>query len=607
MKMFDYWLAQLRQLQQHTLYLRLLVLLLCISMAVVLIMGGALFLVDYIPVSQSALEKIQDQRLLWKTSIESAKSKNSEETVIILDNLDAHLLDVDDEEMTWLFHQENLGLMRTVQQLTEAQKAYSHARAMRDSVVARLNLAYRVDGAYDDLAKALAHDLEVKQSVISLLQLVSLVLIISCIAAIALGGRRVLVDRVDRLLSFLPDSLIQMTPNTREDEFSLLEQKLFGVMTRLEGFLAGRTWADQTSDRLRRMMRSQEFLLRFVDTVTNEVLSEMALRKLLHALEKALNANNAAIVFGEGNTHISSNRVVFSHHLPPPMPADLMSELTVSGQLSFLELSPDRLEVRCFALMFSSVTDAMDVLLVETERDRMLEDHEVQLLELTTKLLAMVIGYQGRDQEGRRIALLEERAAIARELHDSLAQSLSFMKIQIARLQSGNGQGGSESVIAELRTGLDNAYRELRELLATFRVHMDVRGLGFAIQSAIDEFSQRSSLSITLDNRLVNCRLTVNEEFHILHVVREALSNIVRHSGANHVSIALVYQSNGSVMITIDDDGIGYKPSNDGQDHYGQAIMKERAYSLGGDIEVMARRNGGTRVRLIFTPKLPQA
>lgn len=607
MKMFDYWLAQLRQLQQHTLYLRLLVLLLCISMAVVLIMGGALFLVDYIPVSQSALEKIQDQRLLWKTSIESAKSKNSEETVIILDNLDAHLLDVDDEEMTWLFHQENLGLMRTVQQLTEAQKAYSHARAMRDPVVARLNLAYRVDGAYDDLAKALAHDLEVKQSVISLLQLVSLVLIISCIAAIALGGRRVLVDRVDRLLSFLPDSLIQMTPNTREDEFSLLEQKLFGVMTRLEGFLAGRTWADQTSDRLRRMMRSQEFLLRFVDTVTNEVLSEMALRKLLHALEKALNANNAAIVFGEGNTHISSNRVVFSHHLPPPMPADLMSELAVSGQLSFLELSPDRLEVRCFALMFSSVTDAMDVLLVETERDRMLEDHEVQLLELTTKLLAMVIGYQGRDQEGRRIALLEERAAIARELHDSLAQSLSFMKIQIARLQSGNGQGGSESVIAELRTGLDNAYRELRELLATFRVHMDVRGLGFAIQSAIDEFSQRSSLSITLDNRLVNCRLTVNEEFHILHVVREALSNIVRHSGANHVSIALVYQSNGSVMITIDDDGIGYKPSNDGQDHYGQAIMKERAYSLGGDIEVMARRNGGTRVRLIFTPKLPQA
>jgi two-component system, NarL family, nitrate/nitrite sensor histidine kinase NarX len=59
-------------------------------------------------------------------------------------------------------------------------------------------------------------------------------------------------------------------------------------------------------------------------------------------------------------------------------------------------------------------------------------------------------------------------------------------------------------------------------------------------------------------------------------------------------------------MVTIDDDGVGYKPTSDGQDHYGQAIMKERAYSLGGDIEVMSRRNGGTRVRLVFTPKLPQ-
>jgi len=603
-------MEEVHQLRKHTLYLRLLILLLCVAMGVVLIMAGSLFLVDYIPVSQSALKKINHQQLLLTASIEVADRENSSNIKGIVQNLDASMLDTSDSDLTWLFQQDNPNLIEASQQFQKAQHAFVASRVAQAPPEMRLELARRVNQTYDVLAQAIAEDLEIKQSVISLLQLVALLLIMCCIAAIALGGRRVMVDRIDRLISFIPDSLIEITPTAREDELSLLEQKLFGIMTRLEGLLAGRTWADQTSERLRRMMRAQEFLLRFVETVTHEVVSEMSLRKLLHALEKALNVNNAAIIFADGNTQISSHQVVFSHHRPMPLSKDVVHELSQSNLVNFVELSGDRTEVRCLALAFSSATDAMDVLLIETERDRFLEDGEIQLLELTTQLLTMVIGYQGRDQEGRRIALLEERAAIARELHDSLAQSLSFMKIQIARLQSSSGQSDaanqSVAVIAELREGLDNAYRELRELLATFRVHMDVRGLGFAIQSAIDEFSQRSSLSIALDNRLINCRLTVNEEFHILHVVREALSNIVRHSGASNVSIALVYQSNGTVMVTIDDDGVGYKPTSDGQDHYGQAIMKERAYSLGGDIEVMPRRNGGTRVRLVFTPKLPQ-
>jgi two-component system nitrate/nitrite sensor histidine kinase NarX len=89
-------------------------------------------------------------------------------------------------------------------------------------------------------------------------------------------------------------------------------------------------------------------------------------------------------------------------------------------------------------------------------------------------------------------------------------------------------------------------------------------------------------------------------------VVREALSNIVRHSGASNVWIALEFQPTGSVMVTIDDDGKGYTPPDDGQDHYGQSIMQERAFSLGGSVEVMNRRKGGVRVRLVFMPKLAQ-
>jgi two-component system nitrate/nitrite sensor histidine kinase NarX len=599
--------ARMRILSQYSLYARLLILLLCIGMGIILIMAGSLFLVDYIPVSLDSIEKIDKHEILWEASLIEAENKNDSDKEIILKRLDGRMFDITVPEMRWLLRQNNPELVKALDETRKFESLYTDIRRNHASYDESYAVAAKVKDSYTGLAKALRNDLEVKHSVISLLQLVALLLVITSIVAIALGGRRLLVDRVGRLLSFLPDNLIQASPDSKSDEFSLLEQKLFGVMTRLEGFLAGRTWAEQSSERLRRMLRAQEFLLRFVDTITRESLSEISVRTLLNALEKALNCNNVALVFDESNSLFPQGGVVFSHHMPMPLAHDVMDDLTQSGVVNCLALSADKTEIRCTAMMFSCGPDSMDILLVETERDRLLEDNELQLLELIGKLLAMVVGYQGRDQEGRRIALLEERAAIARELHDSLAQSLSFMKIQIARLQSLPEAGQSGPVVAELREGLDNAYKELRELLSTFRVHMDVRGLGFAIKSAIDEFSQRSSLSITLDNRLINCRLTVNEEFHILHVIREALSNIVRHAGASHAAIAMVYQSNGSVMITIDDDGVGMRPGNDGQDHYGQAIMKERAYSLGGDIEVMSRRKGGTRVRLIFTPKLPQA
>lgn len=515
-----------------------------------------------------------------------------------------------DSEFFWLVSQDSPISVKALEQLQRAQQDFEDAYNRQASLGARLIQAVAVTQSYENMANALEQDIETKQSVISLLQLLGLLLIMCCIGAIALGARRVMVDRLDRLTSFIPEKTAEVSPGANVDEFFHLEQKVFGLIARLEGHQAETAWANQNSERLRSMVRAQDFLYKIVETLNNNALSEMTLHKQLCAMEKVLNVDNVAVIFADDNFSTSSRQTVFSDHLPCELNNEILQELSQTGLVSFFALNVNHVKVRCLAVAFSSTSDVTSVLVIETDENRLLENVEIQLVELSVLLLSMAMDYHRRDQEVRRIALLEERAAIARELHDSLAQSLSFMKIQIARLQSNSGQShagdSNVAVISELRDGLDNAYRELRELLTTFRVHMDVRGLSFAIQSAIDEFSQRSSLSISLDNRLVNCRLTVNEEFHILHVVREALSNVVRHSGARNVAIALVYQSNGSVMITIDDDGVGYTPTNDVQDHYGQSIMRERAYSLGGSVEVLPRRRGGTRVRLVFTPKLPQ-
>ena len=111
-----------------------------------------------------------------------------------------------------------------------------------------------------------------------------------------------------------------------------------------------------------------------------------------------------------------------------------------------------------------------------------------------------------------------------------------------------------------------------------------------------------TTTEFTLDNRLAGCPLNVNEEIHVLQVVREALSNVARHARATRAGIALRCE-HGTAIVTVDDDGIGYTPAADGEPHhYGLIIMQERARSLGGDVRILHRNEGGTRVELRFTP-----
>ncbi|CAG0956087.1 two-component system, NarL family, nitrate/nitrite sensor histidine kinase NarX [Methylophilaceae bacterium] len=608
---FDHMIINIKRLMKHTLYMRLVVLLFCITFAVVLMQAGSLFLLDYIPSSHSAIKIILQQEILLEHQLDVAEGNKSAAYRKGRLQLEKHDLDAINSELSWLQSQDDEQLLQAFRRLKDAQADFERSRTGHDSVDDQLMTTNRLIDAYDNLAHALQRDMEIKQSVISLLQLTSLFLIMGCLGAIAFGARRLLVDRIDALTSFVPVEFLSDRTRMEVDEFAELERVVYEMSARLEGFKAETEWFNQTSsERLRRMIRSQDFLYRFVESVNNTMLSETALRKGLFLLEKALNVNNVALIFTENDSDVSTERILFSHHKPANLKEGLYDELVTASLVRFFSSNVDGLKTQCLAVGFTSPSGALGVLKIEADEERLFDETETQLVEVTAQLLSMIMGFQGREQEGRRVALLEERAAIARELHDSLAQSLSFMKIQISRLQSQSASHMSsdalQEIVNDLRGGLNNAYRELRELLATFRVHMDVRGLNFAIQAAINEFMQRSNLSITLDNRLVNCRLTVNEEFHILHVIREALSNIVRHSGAVTVNVALVFQPSGSMMVTIDDDGIGYTAKPEEPDHYGQKIMKERAYSLGGDIAVLRRRKGGTRVRLVFTPKLPQ-
>jgi len=231
---------------------------------------------------------------------------------------------------------------------------------------------------------------------------------------------------------------------------------------------------------------------------------------------------------------------------------------------------------------------------------------QLPLLEAVARHIAATLQANQQIEHRRRLALLEERNAMARDLHDSLAQALSYLKIQVARLyaSANNAELTLETydIIAELREGLNNAYRQLRELIATFRLKIEHPRLEDSLREVAQEFSRRGGLPVELDQTGWTCALNPNEQIHVMQIIREALHNAIKHARAHQVWIRLEGADRGQAIIEITDDGIGLPDSTKRDHHFGLSIMRERAKQLDGALDIHSRSGQGVRVRLCFQP-----
>lgn len=142
----------------------------------------------------------------------------------------------------------------------------------------------------------------------------------------------------------------------------------------------------------------------------------------------------------------------------------------------------------------------------------------------------------------------------------------------------------------------------MRELLATFRLRIEgdfARLLG----NTVSEFALRSGLPIGLDLDLAGGHLNPNQEIHVLHIVREALSNAVRHAQATTIRVALTSAPDDEIEVVVEDDGRGVDADSPvAAQHFGLTIMAERARGLGGSFEMQDCPAGGTRIVVRFKP-----
>ena len=254
-------------------------------------------------------------------------------------------------------------------------------------------------------------------------------------------------------------------------------------------------------------------------------------------------------------------------------------------------------------------SQGVSLLILKMTHDTELSDATISTLLEYTSRLANIVTSVRKARLKLRQTQYEERAVIARELHDSLAQSLSYLKIQTSRLQKiltdNEIQTFSkymevDSMMQDLRSNLNIAYRHLRELISTFRLTMGGKNFSQALSDSVEEFSKRSGIAFDIDNRLPTDILTVTEETQLLHIIRESLSNVVRHSQAKISLISIHYNDIAQVTAIIEDDGIGLPDVSNPEQHFGIIIMQERAHSIGGNISLTERVNGGACLKIVF-------
>lgn len=216
--------------------------------------------------------------------------------------------------------------------------------------------------------------------------------------------------------------------------------------------------------------------------------------------------------------------------------------------------------------------------------------------------LGMALENARLSRENMRITLMDERQMLANEIHDSLAQTMAYMKMRMALLQDSVMEGDCElsfRYMNDVSEALDSAYSSLRELLAQFRNRMDPRGLIPALEDLASTFRKRTGLSIELRNLIPELALTPDQEVQVFHIVQEALANIHKHASAQHVEVTLA-QSDGRYRITVEDNGVGMSTPESPPMHFGLTIMRERADRLKGRIAYQSRPNEGTTVVLTF-------
>jgi signal transduction histidine kinase len=200
------------------------------------------------------------------------------------------------------------------------------------------------------------------------------------------------------------------------------------------------------------------------------------------------------------------------------------------------------------------------------------------------------------------LAVTEERARIAREMHDGLAQVLGYLSLQTQTLEALVRRGDCAATLAELklaRARIVEAQADVREDILSLRTTLagDV-GLLPALQQYVSEFEVQTGIAAEFESALEAApRLSPLAEAQLVRIVQEALTNVRKHAAARQVRVNLAAEA-GVLRVAIADDGRGFAAPDNGRWRFGLSTMRERAESVGGGLSIQSVPEAGTTVEV---------
>ncbi len=230
------------------------------------------------------------------------------------------------------------------------------------------------------------------------------------------------------------------------------------------------------------------------------------------------------------------------------------------------------------------------------------------LLQTLIRQLGVSLAGAKQEEEKRLLAVLQERNLIAQGLHDSIAQALTFLNLQVQMLETAFAENKREEAaenIGFIKTGVQECYEDVRELLLNFRTKISNKEFPEAVADLFARFTQQTGTTIETAWKNGTHLPTQDEQLQMIFILQESLSNIRKHARATHVKFTLS-EHGGRFTMTIQDNGQGFDTEKIGEptgSHVGLHIMQERAKRIRAVLEIRSQAQQGTTVSLTGAPK----